>query len=386
MYLDPTHGDSLGITVIVLDALFLGLAAVAIGIRLWARKIQGLDLSLNDYAAVLAWPLAAGLVTTCVIGRPSFLSAVAFLTRQAVFQDGGGKRMYLVKPANIPEILKSYLAANIAWAAANTSIKISIVHFYITVFRSNKAFLKVAYAVIAAVISFGVGIVLCTFLICRPIAKFWYSTLPGNCGNFVQFLLALSICNVAIDLTIILLPIPMIWWLQTSKRRKMELTITFTLGLVICAITTIRVILAVHFKINDFTNGIARIGIVTTLEPLLGIIVACLPMFPPALKRIFGSVKKISPETQHGLSSSMVRLRPERSKNSTPNRFDESWLLTDLENNRIGLPVSGPSSKPNSLIREGSQSVGTEMPPQSSITVRHEWVVRSEAIHLGAQR
>lgn len=55
MYLDPTHGDSLGITVIVLDALFLGLAAVAIGIRLWARKIQGLDLSLNDYAAVLAW-------------------------------------------------------------------------------------------------------------------------------------------------------------------------------------------------------------------------------------------------------------------------------------------------------------------------------------------
>lgn len=129
-------------------------------------------------------------------------------------------------------LIKSYLAANIAWAAANTSIKISIVHFYITVFRSNKAFLKVAYAVIAAVISFGVGIVLCTFLICRPIAKFWYSTLPGNCGNFVQFLLALSICNVAIDLTIILLPIPMIWWLQTSKRRKMELTITFTLGLV----------------------------------------------------------------------------------------------------------------------------------------------------------
>lgn len=51
----PTQGDSLGITVIVLDALFLGLSAVAVGIRLWSRRIQGLGLSLNDYAAVLAW-------------------------------------------------------------------------------------------------------------------------------------------------------------------------------------------------------------------------------------------------------------------------------------------------------------------------------------------
>ena len=53
--LDPSQGDSLGITVVVLDALFLSLAAVAIGIRLWSRKIQALGLSLNDYAAVLAW-------------------------------------------------------------------------------------------------------------------------------------------------------------------------------------------------------------------------------------------------------------------------------------------------------------------------------------------
>ena len=153
----------------------------------------------------------------------------------------------------------------------------------------------------------------------------------------------------------------------------------------ICAITTIRVILAAQFNMNDYTDGVARIGIVTTLEPLLGIIVACLPMFPPALKKVFGHVKKTSPETQNGLSSSMVRLRLERSKNSTPQRFDDSWLLTDLENNKIEPIVSGPSSKPDSLVRGYSQSAGVEIPPQCSITIQHEWEVRSEAIHFGRQ-
>ena len=53
----PAQGELLDITVIVLDTLLLSIAAVAICIRLWSRKIQGLGLYLNDYAAVLAWVL-----------------------------------------------------------------------------------------------------------------------------------------------------------------------------------------------------------------------------------------------------------------------------------------------------------------------------------------
>lgn len=53
--LGPGQGDPLGITIVVLDCVLLSLAAVAICIRLWSRKIQGLGFYLNDYAAVLAW-------------------------------------------------------------------------------------------------------------------------------------------------------------------------------------------------------------------------------------------------------------------------------------------------------------------------------------------
>ncbi len=117
-----------------------------------------------------------------------------------------------------------------AWSLANTSIKISIVHFYITIFRSNKVFLKAAYGEMILVMAFGVAQVLDTFLLCHPLAKNWDILLPGRCGDKIRSSIAVSACNVAIDLTIIILPMPMIWGLQMATRRKIELTITFALG------------------------------------------------------------------------------------------------------------------------------------------------------------
>ena len=47
--------DGLGLTVIALDAIFLGLSALALCLRIASRHIQGHGLCLNDYAAIMAW-------------------------------------------------------------------------------------------------------------------------------------------------------------------------------------------------------------------------------------------------------------------------------------------------------------------------------------------
>ena len=118
----------------------------------------------------------------------------------------------------------------LAWTLANTSIKISIVHLYITIFRSNKVFLKAAYGEMILVMAFGIAQILNFFLLCHPFAKNWDLLLPGDCGDKNRSSIAVSACNVAIDLTIIILPMPMIWGLQMATRRKIELTIAFALG------------------------------------------------------------------------------------------------------------------------------------------------------------
>lgn len=166
-------------------------------------------------------------------------------------QYGGSKHIEFVKPSNIPVILKvcqpplkifpvvastltlpfkAYLAADILWAAANTSVRIAVLHFYMTIFRSNRAFLTVAYALYVLVVAFGVGIVISDVLTCRPLAKYWDPLQPGVCEDSLASLVALSSCNIIADLTIVFLPLPMVWGLQITTRRKIELSIIFALG------------------------------------------------------------------------------------------------------------------------------------------------------------
>ena len=44
--------DSKGIAFIVVDVVFTVLAGIAVGLRLWARKLKRCPLALNDYAVI----------------------------------------------------------------------------------------------------------------------------------------------------------------------------------------------------------------------------------------------------------------------------------------------------------------------------------------------
>ena len=136
----------------------------------------------------------------------------------------------------------------------------------------------------------------------------------------------------------------------------------------ICIVTMIRLALSVQFDRDDFAYDVARIGIVTELEPLLGIIIASLPTFPPAIKKLTGRMKSPNSETRNVLSSTMARLRLRRAKGSTFKRSDDSVLLTDLENNRAFDHVSGPSDRSDYLVEGKMPSSGFETPQQSPIT------------------
>ena len=118
-----------------------------------------------------------------------------------------------------------------AWIIANTAIKTSIIDFYLTLFSVNRKFRLIARVWIGVVLAFGVGVVLQTFLLCRPLAKTWNPALPGSCGSMVGAVIGTSAVNVVVDIGIILLPMPMVWKLQMARSRKIALTITFGLGM-----------------------------------------------------------------------------------------------------------------------------------------------------------
>ena len=84
----------------------------------------------------------------------------------------------------------------------------------------------------------------------------------------------------------------------------------------VCVVTLIPLIFSARLRFDDVTYNFARMSIFTVLEPLLAIIIACLPLSRPAIKKLTCYVEDTPPERSHVLSSTMARLRLKRWKGS----------------------------------------------------------------------
>lgn len=133
----------------------------------------------------------------------------------------------------------------------------------------------------------------------------------------------------------------------------------------------IRLILSAQIELTNYTYDILKISIVTILEPLLGVIIACLPLFPPAIKKLTaGSEKSYIP------SSAVARIRLKRLKSSASKSFEDSFPLTDLDEKRTQNHITDPSGKSDHVSGSCEQFDAVGNPPQSSIRVEQDWEVR----------
>lgn len=343
-----------GVAAITVDAVFVSLAAAALGVRLTSRDIQGRRLCLNDWAALLAWPFAAGLVVITVIN---------------VVRGGSGQHIQELSPAiDKLVIIKLIPASTIIYNIAITLVKVALLHFYLTIFGLDKTFRKVTYTVMAIIVGLGIGWCLEAVLICRPLRKDWDPQTPGVCGSNKNGVLVGGILNVITDFAIIALPIPMVWRLQMAPQRKIALTFVFGLGFIVCGVSILRSVVGSRLDLDDFTYSEAKVDIITHLEAFLAIIVACLPIFPPTLKRMLRG--KIIPDTRNVISSSVARLRSKGSKPRKFRKFDDLYPLTDLEGGTgTRDEINGLDSKSTSSLND-PMSIKRAVHPQSTTNVK----------------
>ena len=142
----------------------------------------------------------------------------------------------------------------------------------------------------------------------------------------------------------------------------------------VCVVTFFR--LFAQIKVKDYDNNMPLVSLLSILEPLLGIITACLPLFRPTIKKVASRVKGTKSETPNVISSAVARLRLKRAKGSVFQRFDDSLLLTGLEDSKPQIHSTGLIGHDCSLECDGSAS-GTTASLQPSIMVKQDLEVRS---------
>jgi hypothetical protein len=112
---------------------------------------------------------------------------------------------------------------------ALVTVKLSILAFYYRVFVVP-LFRKVVLATAAFVVAWGFGITITLALACRPIEAFWDATVEGKCLHLVTFTYFTNISNLITDIWVFLMPTPVIWHLQLQTKKKVVLSLIFSIG------------------------------------------------------------------------------------------------------------------------------------------------------------
>ena len=108
--------------------------------------------------------------------------------------------------------------------------KLAIIVMYLRIF-TNRLDRIVCWLMGALMIANFVGSMVAGFVVCIPFEFLWDRTIPdGRCINIIACYRWASFMNILTDVVMLILPLPMIWKMQSSKKVKIGPTITFATG------------------------------------------------------------------------------------------------------------------------------------------------------------
>lgn len=286
--------NAAGKTDLGIETVFVALALLTTGLRLWARHLIRAPLQINDVLIIAAMAL---LMVRYVIAMILVLKCGLGLHAEEIERVAGPEMIILFR--------KLVVAIDLMWLTLVALVKTSILHFYASIFRHG-TFCRAVYGAMALVIAFWCAAFFSDVFFCRPVQKSWLPETPGECGNSILMYIVLASTDLTIDVIILLLPMPVLWGLQLPTPKKIALTFVFGLGFGIIAITSVRIKYFFELDPADITYTFSKIALLSSMVPILGIINANLPILGPAFKHIFNSslltttVKKSTLTTSSG--------------------------------------------------------------------------------------
>ena len=116
------------------------------------------------------------------------------------------------------------------WGLIITLLRFSAILSFKNTFIKRQAKLTSCFLLIVSV-THGMATILEALLICRPISAAWDQNTRGSCGNDVAAYIVFEISGLIIDLAIGTWLIPLDLRLQMNKRRKIQVILIRSTGL-----------------------------------------------------------------------------------------------------------------------------------------------------------
>lgn len=362
---------------LIVNCVLVFLTLVVVALRIVARFESGVKLWWDDYLILAAVPQGIGMLIIQGLWAPM---GVGYPITEAL--------------PNIVTILKMLVAYEFIFAIAISTIKLSVMFFYLRVFVNDGLRLATKLAM-AFVLLWTVGNILQVFLICRPFAATYDPTVKGECGNQVGAFIAIGAFNVVTDAIILTLPIPTIWGLKMSSSARLGLCAIFLVGFVVSIVAIIRIIALTQLDLANLTGTMIWADFWSTVEPNLGIFCVSLPMLGRLRSRLTsrrGASKLEGPSSEDATGSLSHRYAKGTGRSKPATRADDEGfgLETIYASNKHVYHEStvAGGAKPTAAAgggapsRDGSEEALTLHPTntgldKSGIMVQTKWTITS---------
>lgn len=162
---------------------------------------------------------------------------------------GLGLDMWDVSMGSVTKILYLYFWDEMFYVTSLSLTKISILFFYLKVFP-GRAFRWCVYVLIAANILYAVVFDLLLAFQCNPIPGAWRSwdgTYPAKCISINILGWTAAAINILLDLAVIALPLPELFRLSMSIKKKVQIVLMFAVGFFVTFVSIIRLRSLVQF-------------------------------------------------------------------------------------------------------------------------------------------
>lgn len=111
------------------------------------------------------------------------------------------------------------MSFSVLWNATVCFSKLSVLSMYAAMIPKS-SMSRWTRILGALIIIWNIANIIAVLLICRPFAKNWDFTLPGTCGRQLAFYFAMGLVNLITDAAIIVLPMPYLYNLRLTWRKK----------------------------------------------------------------------------------------------------------------------------------------------------------------------
>ncbi|KAH8692471.1 hypothetical protein GQ44DRAFT_765335 [Phaeosphaeriaceae sp. PMI808] len=206
---------------------------------------------------------------------------------------GLGQDLWKVPFLDITYTLYLFWISECTYFALTTFIKIQFLLFYLQIFPDRK-FRRLVFGVIAFNLTSMIAFMFSCIFLCSPITFAWTQwdgEHTGKCNNNNTLSYANASISILLDLVALSLPIPQIWNLQLSLKKKIGVLLMFSVGTFVTIVSILRLRAFTYFaKTTNVTWDFIDASLWSIIEWEVGIICSCMPAMRLGLARLFPTI------------------------------------------------------------------------------------------------